>query len=382
MAESPHQKSEKHRVRCEYRNKEKSMKRNLLIPLLCLSAALCFAQTGGQATGTFDMALVSARSYTENQLPPKTKVLIAGFAAPTKEAGSYAADALSALLVNGGRLTVVERSPEVLQALSAESGYQLSGEVGDDSIQSIGQKTGAEVILTGTLLGSGDQYRLSLKLTGVKSGEIAGQWNTAIQTDTVLNALLTGAKPPAEKPRWIAEPLSVRAKYESGGAAASEWYYDIGISNKTASEQLARTRARQNIQQVTAENIASEMKARIDITSLSLFQSSSVEDAEFRVEAALTNSIKTRVPRYETLEWHVETGNTGGKDWYIAYMLVRFPRKDIIAMVEKLEPERIADTLIRQFPAAAPASKDEFVRELIEVRDYALEGIRESLTEH
>jgi TolB-like protein len=358
------------------------MKRRALVLLLCLSAALCFAQAGGPATGTLDIALVGARSYTENQLPPKTRVLIAGFAAPVKEAGSYAADALSSLLVNGGRLTVVERSPEVMRALDAESGYQLSGEVGDDSIQSIGQKTGAEAILTGSLTGSGDRYRVSLKLTGVRSGEILGQWNTAIQADTVLNALLSSAGLPAEKPRWIAEPLSARAKYEANPAAAPAWYYDLGISNKTASEQLARTRARQNIQQITAENIASEMKARIDVTSLSLFLNSSVEEAELRVETAITNSIKTRVPRYETLEWHIETGKTGGRDWYLAYVLVRFPRKDIIDMVEKIEPEKIADALIRQIPGAAPAARDEFVREMIEVRSYALEGIRDSLTEH
>jgi hypothetical protein len=300
-----------------------------------------------------------------------------------KEAGSYAADTLSTLLVNNRRLTVVDRSPEVIQALAVESSYQLSGEVSDDSIQSIGQKTGAEVIITGNISGSGDQYRVSVKLTGVRSGEILGQWNTAIQTDTVLNALLTSVRVPAEKPRWIAEPLSAREKYEPRGGA-SEWYYDIGISNKTASEQLARTRARQNIQQVTAENIASDMKARIDITSLSIFQSSSIEDAEFRVETALTNSIKTRVPRYETLEWYVETGKTDGKDWYIAYVLVRFPRRDIIDMVEKIEPERIFDALLRQFPDAAADSraKDEFVYEMIEVRNYTLEGIRDSLTEH
>jgi hypothetical protein len=358
------------------------MKRNLLVLLMCVTAAPCFAQTGGQATGTLDIALVNARSYTENQLPPKTRVLIAGFTAPVKGAGSYAADILSTLLVNGGRLTVVERSPEVLEALNTESGYQLSGEVSDDSIQSIGQKTGAEVIITGSLSGSGDQYRIGVKLTGVRSGEIAGQWNTAIQTDTVLNALLTSARPPAEKPRWIAEPLSAKAKYEDGGNAASGWYYDLGISNKTASEQLARTRARQNIQQVTAENIASEMKARIDVTSLSLFQSSPVEETEFRVETAIANSIKTRVPRYETLEWHVETGRTDGRDWYLAYVLVRFPRKDIIAMVEKIDPEKIADALLRQIPAAAPGAKDEFVREMAEAQNHVLEGIQGELTEH
>jgi TolB-like protein len=362
------------------------MKQNLPVLLLCITVAPCFAQigaaAGGQATKTLDIALVNVRSYTENQLPPKTRVLIAGFTAPVKEAGSYTGDTLSTLLVNGRHLVVVERSPEVMQALNAESGYQLSGEVSDDSIQSIGQKTGAEVIITGSLSGSGDQYRIGVKLTNVRSGEIAGQWNAAIQTDPVLNALLTSTRPPAEKPRWITDPPSAKEKYENIGNTASEWYYDLGISNKTASEQLARTRARQNIQQVTAENVASEMKARIDVTSLSFFQSSSVEETEFRVETAITNSIKTRVPRYETLEWYIETGKTDGKDWYLAYVLVRFSRKDIAAMVEKMEPEKIADALLRQIPAAAPGAKDEFVREMAEAQNYVLEGIQDALTEH
>jgi hypothetical protein len=154
----------------------------------------------------------------------------------------------------------------------------------------------------------------------------------------------------------------------------------VGISNKTTTEQQSRTRARQNVQQVIAENIASDMKARIDVTSLSMFESSGIEDAEIRIESALTNSIKTRVPSYEALEWYVEKGNTGGKDWYMVYVLVRFPRKDIIAMVEKLQPTQMADAIIKAagIPAQSvtAAAKSELVSELEEVRGYALEMIQ------
>jgi TolB-like protein len=369
------------------------MKKGLCLLMLLGSAVFCaapgFAQNAAQATGTLGAAVTAAKSYTENLLPQGTRVLIAGFTAPTRDLAAYIADELSGRLVNGRRLTVVERSAEVMQSLSAETSYQLSGEVSDDSIQSIGYKTGAEVILTGSISGSGDQYRISVKLTGVKTGEVQGQWNTFIQTDTVLNALLTGSRPPAGvKPQWIDEPLSARPKYEPdyspNSNTVSNWYYDMGISNKAASEQLARTRARQNIQQVTAENIASEMKSRIDTTSLSIFRNSGIEDAETRIEAALTNSIKTRVPRYETLEWYIETGKTDGKDWYLAYVLVRFPRGDIIDMVEKVEPAKTADTIIQQLKLPAPTSgaRSELVREMEAVRDYALEGIRRMRTEH
>ncbi|GHU50504.1 hypothetical protein FACS1894200_10040 [Spirochaetia bacterium] len=329
-----------------------------------------------------DMAISNSKVYIESQLSKGAKVLIAGFAAPSRNLSGYISDELSARLVNGKLLAVVERSREVMQVLTAETNYQLSGEVSDDSIQSIGYKTGAEVVITGSISGMGDQYRLILKLTGVKSGELRGQWSGAMQIDTVLNALLVSARPPQEKPRWTFEPLQVRAKYESASTGISQWYYDVGLSQKAASEQLARTRARQNIQQVIAENIASEMKGRIDITALSLFSSSGIEEAEFRIEAALTNSIKTKVPRYETLEWHIENGKLDGKDWYIAYVLVRFPRQDIISMVGNIAPANIADMIIRQEKATPLASaRDELIWELEHARDYALEGIREGLTD-
>jgi TolB-like protein len=363
------------------------MKKGLCLLMLLGSVVFCFAQSSAQATGTLGGAVTAAKSYAENLLPQGTRVLIAGFTAPTKELGAYIADELSTRLVNGKRLTVVERSAEVMQSLGAETSYQLSGEVSDDSIQSIGSKSGAEVILTGSISGSGDQYRISVKLTDVKTAEVQGQWSASIQTDTVLNALLASTRPPAVvKPRWIDEPLSARPKYESNSNAVSEWYYDMGISNKAASEQLARTRARQNIQQVTAANIASEMKSRIDTTEFSIFHSSGTEDVETRIETVFTNSIKTRVPRSETLEWYIETGKTDGKEWYIAYVLVRFPRRDIIDMVEKVEPAKTADAVIQQLkiPAqtATPDARSELVREMEAVREYALEGIRRMWTEH
>jgi len=353
------------------------MKKLVAFTLIWGTAALCFAQTA-----TLDIALSGAKTYIETQLPQGAKVLIIDPAASGRELGSYAAQELSTRLVNSKRVVVVERSADVMQGINTESGYQLSGEVSDDSIQSIGHKTGAEALITGVIRGSGDSYRLNLKITSVKTAELLGQYSDSFQTDTVLNALLANTRPPKEKPQWIYEPLSARAKHETNSSGVSQWYYDVGISNKAASEQLARTRARQNVQQVIAENIASDIKARIDITSFSMFQSSGIEETENRIEAALTNSIKTKVPRYETLEWFIEEGNQDGKKFYIAYVLVRFQRQDIITMVEKIEPQIIVNTVISQMRISATDSqKAELVRGLEEVRDAAVEMIREAVTD-
>jgi hypothetical protein len=264
--------------------------RLLVLFLMALNAA-AFAQTG-----TIDTSIGALKSRIEHALPPGSRILVV-CGGPEKAAADYTADELSARLVNGRRLRVAERSAEIMNALNAESGYQRSGEVDYDTIQEIGGKTGAEFLLSGNIAGGGDSYRLVVKAVSVKTGELAGQWNLAFQSSPALDALLANANPPKGKPAWIDEPL---AAAETHGAAG--WYYDVGVSNKAASEQLARTRARHNVQLMVAENIASEIKARIDLSAFSVFQSSSVEETENRVEAALTNSIRTMVPRYEALE--------------------------------------------------------------------------------
>jgi hypothetical protein len=349
--------------------------KKIIFPVLFLGAAVfCFAQTA-----TLDVALSGAKNYIEGRLPQGSRVLIADPAAPGRELGPYVARELSGLLVNGKRLTIVERGADVMQRLNAENSYQLSGEVSDESIQGIGQQSGAEAIITGVINGADDKYRLSLKITSVRTAELLGQYAVSFQGDTILNALLASSRPPARlKPQWIDMPLSARDNPQSNDppGGVSSWYYDVGISNKTTSQQTSRTRARQDIQRNIAANIASDIRVRIDITELSMFQASGIEDVETRIEAALTNSIRTRVPASEILEWYDETGNTGGRDWHLAYVLVRFPRRGIITMVENLNTGAVADTVIRELKVPA-TGKPEFLRLLEEARSDALEMIRQ-----
>jgi TolB-like protein len=354
--------------------------KKVFLPLLIFGiGAGLFAQTA-----TLDMSLSSAKTYMEIQLPLGGKALIADIAAPTKELGSYITEELSMRLVNGNRITVVERSAAVMQTLNAETAYQLSGEVSDDSIQSVGNRTGAEYVITGSLTGSADQYRLRLKITQVKSSEVKGQWSAAIQGDTVLNSLLIQKKPVAETPQWVNAPLSVRSKYEQGGSGVSVYYYDRGVSNKASSRQTAETRARQFIQQMIAANIASQIAARIDMTEFSENMLSDGEDAQRRVETVVTQSIRTRVPSYETLEYHVETGKENGRDWYIVYVLVRFARRDIVSMIERLETDRMVENILKEMDIREAAAMERARRELLAEMTYILaetgKGIAEGLT--
>ena len=139
-----------------------------------------------------------------------------------------------------------------------------------------------------------------------------------------------------------------RAQYENAGVAGvSSWYYDVGVSARTTTEQRSRQRASQNVQANIAATIASDFKARLDITEYSFFKDCDIEDTERLIGTAISSSIRTRIPRYEPLEWYVESVVNGeGREWYTAYVMVRFPRKDILDGVEKIEPSAVVNALI------------------------------------
>jgi hypothetical protein len=198
--------------------------------------------------------------------------------------------------------------------------------------------------------------------------------------NVIANAVITpgGYETADGQPNWIRIPLNGRAKFETGSSGVSTWYYDVGQSNRTTTEQLARTRARENVQQMIAANIASNMKNRIDITSNSMFDLSDIEETQNRIQTTLTNSISTKVPSYEVLEWYIEKGNESGRNWYRAHVLVRFIRQDIFKNVESINVQNIADSVIRSMRLTpTDYERAALIRELEGARDFSLGPIRD-----
>jgi len=150
-----------------------------------------------------------------------------------------------------------------------------------------------------------------------------------------------------DRPEWVDNALTYgKSKYENLDATGvPQWYYDVGVSNMAASEQRARTRARQDAQATVAANIASDFEQRTDVTGFSEFSDSQIEDFRQLVESAISIAIKTKVPGYEALEWWIEKGNQDNKSYFIAYFLLRMPRKNIIDMIEQADLSKIADTV-------------------------------------
>jgi TolB-like protein len=161
------------------------VKRLTLIIFLLISAIFAFGQDN--AIVTIDEAIKNSITYLGGRLETGTKVAILNFTASTA-VSNYIIEELTASLVNSGNLTVVDRSN--LELLQQELDFQLSGEVSDESAQSIGKKLGAQTIISGSLSPLGNMWRMRVKALEVETAKVQGVITYTIRKDSILSNLL------------------------------------------------------------------------------------------------------------------------------------------------------------------------------------------------
>jgi hypothetical protein len=99
-------------------------------------------------------------------------------------------DELNNGLVNIGGLKVVERRR--LDAVREELGFNMSGEVSDESAQNIGRMFGAQSIIMGSIELIGSQYRIRFQAIATEGATIEYAFSEDIKSDKVLESLLQG----------------------------------------------------------------------------------------------------------------------------------------------------------------------------------------------
>jgi len=136
-----------------------------------LMAASC-ATGGGGVGGTvpLDRAIREAAQNIENNVPAGQKVAVLNFSSPTDQFSEYVIDELSIQLANGKKLVVVDRRE--LDLIRQEEQFQMSGEVSDESAQSIGKKLGAQIIVSGSLNAMGGAYRFRIRALNVETAVV------------------------------------------------------------------------------------------------------------------------------------------------------------------------------------------------------------------
>jgi hypothetical protein len=195
-----------------------------------------------------DAAIREAAAQMEENLPQETKAALISLASSSTQFSEYVLNRLEAAVVRGKKLVVVDRAN--LDKVRAEQGFQLSGEVDDNSATAIGKLVGAGAIVTGSFVNLGDVYGLSLKAINLETAEVAVSYPADIIKSTRIETLLASGggagagtqtaqrgnagrntTVPAAPPASAAQP-SASPAYKIGdkGPAGGTIFYESSVS--------------------------------------------------------------------------------------------------------------------------------------------------------
>jgi len=166
--------------------KEFTMKKFLLIfVLFALMAGVISAQEL-----TLKEVITRSSKSIEETLPQRAKVIVLNFESPAKTFSDYVIDELSGELIEGKKITVVDRRN--LTAIMDEMKFQYSGYVSDESMQSIGKMLGAQAVISGSLTDMGVNYRFRIRIINVETAAVQRQISLDLKKDSQVEYLMGG----------------------------------------------------------------------------------------------------------------------------------------------------------------------------------------------
>jgi hypothetical protein len=182
---------------------------------------------------SLDEIIQQTAEKIEERLEHGTMVALINVSSPSDRFSEYVLTYLESILVNNGKLIVLDRSN--LDKIRQELGFQLSGEVNDESAKAIGKMLGAGAIITGTLINVGDSYRLTLKAINVETATVIASYPADIPNNNRLRALLASgntATATATANRQTPASAQPAPAYKIGdaGPAGGLIFYDKGNS--------------------------------------------------------------------------------------------------------------------------------------------------------
>jgi TolB-like protein len=127
-------------------------------------------------------------TYFEQNLERGFIIAVLSIRSDYPSLSEYVIDELSSHLVNGRIFTVVDRN--YMDEIQHEMNYQLSGDVSDETAQSIGKRIGAQTVITGSVQTFGNNYRLDLRALSVETGVIQGVLRQDIAIDNRIRTLI------------------------------------------------------------------------------------------------------------------------------------------------------------------------------------------------
>ncbi|MFP3042793.1 CsgG/HfaB family protein [Treponema primitia] len=133
------------------------------------------ANTGN--TDDIEGALSRAGKILVNELPDGATIAVISIATQDRNMAEFVIEEITYILVHTGYFRMVDRRS--LDAIRDEQNFQMSGEVDDNSAVSIGNKLGANIVITGSMSGEGVLRRLRVKALDVRTAEIVAMASEA-----------------------------------------------------------------------------------------------------------------------------------------------------------------------------------------------------------
>ena len=162
------------------------MKKLIIFIGLLLCAGFAFA-------ADVQTALKETAEQFSASLKEKSVVAIIGIYSESPALTDFMLDELTLQFVKLKKLTIADRAN--LEAIKKEMSFQLSGEVGDESIQQLGAKIGAETVIQGTLkqLGKSARYTLTIRALDVTTAAVTDMYRANVEPNKVEKAMLEAA---------------------------------------------------------------------------------------------------------------------------------------------------------------------------------------------
>ncbi|MDR1250314.1 MAG: CsgG/HfaB family protein [Treponema sp.] len=161
------------------------MVKKLMVVILGVAAAC-----GSLHAQTLDEAIKNAAAAISGRLEQDSTVAAINFQSQSTRLADYAIDELNNAMVNIGALKPVERRR--LDAIRNELDFSMSGEISDESVQSIGRMLGARSIITGSIEIIGAQYKIRFQAIATETAAIQYAFSENINNNSVLESLLQG----------------------------------------------------------------------------------------------------------------------------------------------------------------------------------------------
>jgi len=164
--------------------------------ILGIMAVLLIAHTAVFAV-EIETALAETAEQFSKTIKAGSTIAIIGISSDTEEMSDFMLDELTVNFVRLRKLKVADRAN--LAAIKKEMNFQLSGEVGDDSIQQIGAMAGAQTVIRGSLKPFGESYLLVIHALNVTTAAVEDIYRSKISTNETLALLLSGGKKSGSK---------------------------------------------------------------------------------------------------------------------------------------------------------------------------------------